>query len=674
MTGRVDLGEFVAAFLVEAEELLRAASSQLLAVEAEAKQGRARPRAVREAFRATHTLKGLAAMVGQEPIVGLAHRMEAVLRTADAAGGRLDPAALDVLLRGVRELERQVSAVGKGGAAPEPPRALVERLQGLEEEAPAAAAAAPARLDLDPALAAKLSGYERDQLLAALGEGRRALRVDFTPSPARAAEGLNITTVRERVAGVAEIVKVLPRSVPASDEAPGGIAFALLLVAAGSDEEVAAAAGVAPSALLPIGRTRGEAAPPQHAPELELELPEVAAGAGVVRVEVARLDEALEGLSALVVTRSRLRGAAARLAERGADVRELDGVLAEAGRQLRDVRRAFLRVRMVRVTEVLDRLPLLVRGLQRATGKRVRLEMDAGEAELDKGVAERLFPALVHLVRNAVDHGLEDAAGRRAAGKPEEGAITVSCFERSTSQLELTVADDGAGIDREAVARRAGAPPPETDAALLDLLCRPGLSTRPAASTTSGRGMGMDIVRRVVVEELGGELSLRTVRGQGSAFTLRVPLTISIVDAFSLVAGGQRYVVPVSAVEEILELDRARVVEGPSPGRGRGVGLVERRGEAVPLLDLCAALGAPRAGPPAGQALLVRRGGDPVAFAVDKMVGQQEVVLRPLLDPLVRRTGVAAATDLGDGRPTLVLDLVALGGAALTAGPGEAIA
>lgn len=674
MTRRVDLGEFVAAFVVEAEELLRAASSHLLAVEAEEKQGRARPRAVREAYRATHTLKGLAAMVGLEPIVGLAHRMESVLRSADAAGGRLDPVWADVLLGGVRELERQVSAVGRGAAAPEPPRALVERLQGLEEEPLAAVAAAPARLDLDPGLAAKLSGYERDQLLAALAEGRRALRVDFTPSPARAAEGLNITTVRDRVARVAEIVKVVPRSVPASDEAPGGISFALLLVAAGSDEEVAAAAGVAPSALLPIEGARGEAVPLQRAQEPELDVPEAPAGAGVVRVEVARLDEALERLSALVVTRSRLREVAGRLGARGADVRELTAVLAEGARQLRDVRRAFLRVRMVRVNEVLERLPLLVRGLQRATGKRARLEMDAGQAELDKGVAERLFPALVHLVRNAVDHGLEDAAGRRAAGKPEEGAITVSCFERSTSQLELTVSDDGAGVDREAVARRAGAPPPETDAALLDLLCRPGLSTRQAASTTSGRGMGMDIVRRVVVEELAGELSLRTVPGQGSAFTLRVPLTISIVDAFSLLAGGQRYVVPVAAVEEILELDRARVVEGPSPGRGRGVALVERRGEAVPLLDLCAALGAPRAGAPAGQALLVRRGSEPVAFAVDRMVGQQEVVLRPLVDPLVRRTGIAAATDLGDGQPTLVLDLVALGGAALASLRREAIA
>lgn len=669
MTARVDLGEFVSAFLAEAEELLRSAAASLLAAEAEARGGRAGPRPARDAFRAMHTLKGLAAMVGFEPIVALAHRMEAVLRGAGGGGGRVERGAVDLLLQGVRQLERQVSAVGEGQPVPDAPAPLLEALATAEVGGEERAAAPGPQLDLDPALASRLSGFERDQLLAGIAGGRRALRVDFTPSPSRAAEGLNITSVRERVGRIAEIVKVIPRSVPASDEAPGGLSFALLVVTAAGDAELASAAGSAPSSVSPLA-----AAAPAAALEGEAEAPEPGARAGVVRVEVTRLDDAMERLSALVVTRARLARAAARLAEQGADVRELSTVLAEAGRELRDLRRALVRVRMVPMREVLERLPLLVRGLQRSTGKRVRLEMDAGHAELDKGVAERIFPAVVHLVRNAVDHGLEATEARRAAGKAEEGTITVACFERSASQLELTVADDGAGVDAAAVARRARAPVPQGEAALLDLLCRPGLSTRAAASTTSGRGMGMDIVRRVVVDELAGELALRSQPGQGTAFTLRVPLTISIVDAFSLLAGGQRYVVPVAAVEEILELDRARVVEGPSPRRGHTVALVERRGEAVPVIDLSGALGAARDGAAGRQALLVRRGAEPVAFAVQRVVGQQEVVLRPLSDPLVRRTGVAAATDLGDGRPTLVLDLVALGGAALAALRQEAVA
>jgi two-component system chemotaxis sensor kinase CheA len=678
----VELREFVTAFLGEAEDLLRTASGSLLAIEAEVRRGRNAPRPLREAFRAVHTLKGLAAMVGIEPIVTLAHRMEAVLRQADRSGGVIGAPAIDALLQGVREIERRVQAVSQGKAPPEPPQALLDALDALDTAAPATPPP-PAALALEPALQDKLTGYEREGLAQAVAAGRRALRVDFVPSPARAQAGLNITTVRERMAAVAEIVKVVPRSVPASPDAPGGLAFTLIVLAAAPDEEIAAAAGLAPGALVALGApvpaptpapARAAAAPPRaadapvEAPPPEYD-PAAEAGqrASVVRVEVSRLDDAMERLSALIVTRFRMTRAVARLAEDGADVRELSALLADTTRGLRDMRAAILRVRMVRVAEVLERIPLLVRGLRRETGKAVRVEMDGGHAELDKAVAERLVPALVHLVRNAVDHAIEPAAERARAGKPEEGTLTISCFQRGNTQLELTVADDGAGVDRAAVARRAGVEPPASDAALLDLLCRPGLSTRSAATTTSGRGMGMDIVRRTVVEELGGELLLRTEPGRGSAFTLRVPLTISIVECFGLESAGRRYVVPVASVEEILDLDGIRRVEGPAPRARHAVAILERRGEAVPLVALSAVFGL--AGDPPRKALVVRRAGEPIAFGVDRMTGQHEVVLRSLEDPLVKRPGIAGATDLGDGRPTLVLDLVALGGAAV--GPAE---
>lgn len=673
MTKRVDLGDFVEAFLGEAEDLLRALSANLLTIEAGLREGRQNPRALREAFRATHTLKGLAAMVAIEPIVAIAHRMESLLRAADAAGGRMTLPAADLLLGATRELERRVESVAKGKPAQAPPPDLIERLDALERpEADGARRAS--RLALEPAIAGKLGPLEHEQLARAVAEGRRVVRADFTPSPGRSEAGLNITSVRERLSRVAEIVKVVPRSVPATEEAPGGLSFALILVASGSDEEVAAAAGIAPQELVtlsPAGANVLDADALLAAP-VEDELDEGRSGDGfqrgnVVRVEVSRVDEAMERLSALIVTRFRMARAVAKLAERGVDVREVAGILAENGRQLRDMRAAILHVRMVPVAEILERIPLLVRGLRRATGKQVKVVMDAGSAELDKAVAERLFPAIVHLVRNAVDHAIEPPDERRAAGKPEEGTLTISCFERSSTQLELTVADDGAGVDRERVAARAGVSPPESDAALLELLCRPGLSSRAEATHTSGRGMGMDIVRRVAVDELGGEVQMRTRPGHGTAFTLRVPLTISIVESFSFEAGGQRFVVPVAMVEEILELDRSRAVRAPSANGREGVSLFERRGEVVPVLDLQDVFSLPRDGRAPQKALLVRRGGEPIAFAVDRMLGQQEVVLRPLEDPLVKKVGIAGATDLGDGQPTLVLDLAALGGAALAA-------
>jgi two-component system chemotaxis sensor kinase CheA len=315
---------------------------------------------------------------------------------------------------------------------------------------------------------------------------------------------------------------------------------------------------------------------------------------------------------------------------------------------------------MVSVAELLERVPLIVRGLARATGKPVRVEIDAGRAELDKTVAERIFPAIVHLIRNAVDHAIEPPEERRRLGKPEEGVVRVTCFERSSTQLELSVSDDGRGIDREAVARRAGHPAPADDRALLELLARPGFSTLEEATKTSGRGLGVDIVRRVAVDQLGGELSLRTTPGAGTTFTLRVPLSLTIVDAFSFVCGAQAFVAPVAGVEEILEVDRHRAPRAPAPGRARGVELLERRGEVVPLVSLASLLALPADG--GSKALVVRRNGAPFAFAVSRMLSQQEVVVRPLEDPLVRVVGVSGSTDLGDGQPTLVLDLVGLSG------------
>ncbi|HZI16189.1 MAG TPA: chemotaxis protein CheW [Myxococcus sp.] len=239
--------------------------------------------------------------------------------------------------------------------------------------------------------------------------------------------------------------------------------------------------------------------------------------------------------------------------------------------------------------------------------------------------------------------------------------MRLACHASSSGLLELSISDDGRGVDAARVAARAGEPVPQAPDALLELLCRPGLSTRDAASQTSGRGMGMDIVRRIIVDQLGGELRLETKPGQGTTFRIRVPLTITLVDALIFECAGLRYAVAVGSVEELIEVDPARLVR---PGGARDVALVERRGSAVPLVSLERLL---ERGRPAGRegggakALVVRQRGEPVAFAVDRLLGQQEIVLRPLEDPLVRVPGVAGATDLGDGQPTLVLDLAALG-------------
>jgi two-component system, chemotaxis family, sensor kinase CheA len=637
--------------VVEGDEHLRSASTNLLAVEVAARQGEANVKAMRELFRSIHTIKGLSAMVAVEPIVTIAHRMETALRGANQFGGKLSLESIDTLLQGVEAIGLRLRQVSERKPVEPPPAALLVRLEAVDTEVPEAAPAL--NLGLEPSLAAKLAPLEQQQLESGLASGHRAVRAEFVPSSEAAARGFNITSVREAVGKLGEIVKVMPVS------GPKGLVFVLLVLTRETDEAIASAAGIERSAISVVGEPRP--APVKFLEHSAADEGSSTEGWGIVRVEVSRLDETMERLSSLIVTRFRFAAAVARLTHAGADTRELLQILQDNGRQLRDMRASILRARMVSVAEVLERVPLLVRGLKRTMGKQVRLEMDVGKAELDKAVAERLFPAIVQLVRNAVDHAIEMPDERKAAGKPEEGVIRISCTERSNTRVELVVSDDGRGIDAAKVARRAGREVPANDAGLLELLCVAGLSTRDEPSLTSGRGMGMDIVRQVAVTQLGGALTLATVPGQSTTFTLRVPVTISIVDAFSLECGGQRFLVPVGAVEEILEIDADKVIRSPNGAKrgGRSVAMLERRGEAIPMLSL-GALFSSGNGEDARKALVIRQGGVPMAFAVDRMLGQHEVVVRPLEDPLLKVLGVSGSTDLGDGKPTLMLDLLSL--------------
>lgn len=659
----LDRQEFVAGYLAEAEEHLRTANQDLLAIEAGLHKNEAHPRAVRDLFRALHTLKGLSAMIGVDPVVDVAHEMEAVLRLADRGSGRLSLPAVEVLLKGVQAIEIRVAAFAAGKQVPRAPQDLVAALVALRPTAEGVPAPPASIIQLEPELLSKLSASEQLQMTEAAANDRRVLRVDYVPSPARTAEGITITKVREQLGRIADIVKVVPLAMPKSEHAPGALQFALLLISDASNEALAEAACVPTSDVRAVAIQTLEVALPapwesEGEDETESDTP---LRTRSIRVDVARLDDAMEKLSELVVTRFRMARAVSALREQGVDVRELSAAVDEHARRLRDLRGCITRARMVPVRELLERVPLIVRGMRRSTGKTVQLELEAGAAELDKAVAERVFPAIVHLVRNAIDHAIEPPAERVALGKAGRGCITVACIEHSNTELELRISDDGRGIDGARVARKAGRAAPRTPHELLEILTLPGFSTVEQATSNSGRGMGMDIVRRIAVSALGGTLTLQTELGVGSTFTLRIPLSLSIVDSFTFACAGQTFVVPVSMVEEIIDLAAAPIVAPPAPkSRSNDIRLIERRGQAIPLLPLARLFALPGDQTAASKALIVRRAGEPFAFAIDRMFGQQEIVVRPLEDPLVKVTGVSGATDLGDGRPTLVLDLLGL--------------
>jgi two-component system, chemotaxis family, sensor kinase CheA len=656
------LKDFLPGYLAEADEHLSLAKENLLALEERLRSGETHPRAVRELFRSLHTLKGLSAMIGVEPVVEIAHQMEGAFRALEKEGGHLSQSAVETLIAGLAAIEERVGALSAGRQVPKAPEPLLRGLADLTADAAANEISPELLRGVEPELLTQLSAADTEQLRLAIVKNGRAVRLDFAPSSERAAAGINITAVRHRAARLGEIVKVMPTTRETSPGQPGALVFVLLLATAASDDELMAALELPREAFHAITLAeQGEAVPePEHYAEDADRL-----ASGFVRVSVARLDETMERLAALIVDRFRMARAVTDLAAQGADVRAVAGVLSETSRHLRDLRASIMKTRLVTLEELLRPLPLLVRGAAKATGKDVKLEVQVEGVELDKAVAERLFPALVHVVRNAVDHAIEPPGARLEAGKPKEGSIHVVATSLANSQLKLAIRDDGRGIDRHKIAAKARRKVPLANADLLDLIALPGLSTRDTATATSGRGMGMDIVRRIVTGDLRGHLSLETDEGRGTTFVLCVPLSLKIVEAFSLSCGGQVFIVPVSAVDDILEVDEKDVLATPAPGRQHAVRLLRRSGRQIPLFSLSRVLDLGSSRALRSQAIVVNRTGQPVAFEVDQLHGQHEVVVRQLEDPLVSVFGISGSTDLGDGKPVLVLDLVALGARAL---------
>jgi two-component system chemotaxis sensor kinase CheA len=336
-----------------------------------------------------------------------------------------------------------------------------------------------------------------------------------------------------------------------------------------------------------------------------------------------------------------------------AEVRAVRETSVAIERQLRDLREGVMRVRMVPVREVFARMQFVVRDLVREIGKRVVLRFSGEETQIDKFVVERIMDPLLHLVRNAVSHGLELPAERLAAGKPAEGQLHLRA--KATGETVIVeVEDDGRGIQAEQVLAHAralglGSQLNLEAASLLDVLCVPGFSTREQSDRVSGRGIGMDVVRKSI-EELGGALSLETSPGQGSRFEIQLPLTLAITDALIVKAGPERFAVPQVAVREII-----RIESGSSTLIENNELLNYRKG-VLPLVRLSSLFGNGASPADEHYALVVGEAAQGIAIVVDRVLGLREIVVRPLTDRLVQVPHIAGATELGDGRVVLILD------------------
>lgn len=658
--------EFFAQFLddyyAECDEHLTLVRRHLLALEAQVGQARVEQALLDELFRSFHTLKGISAMVGLSAAEQLAHHMESYLRALRQHETVLSSEGIEVLIAGTAMLEQVIAA--RRNEQPLPGiDAIVARLERVASNLSSRAAQAALKDDDGSEVLASIGAKtEAGAQGTVAGATRRTWHVEFVPTPALSERGVNVNSIRAQLQEIGELVQAKPQV-----RGQGEIAF-LFVVVTNADESVFASWGIDDLTFVPIDENTapaGNSTLPEDAddaPDAEsFSHIKMLAPSNVVRVDLARLDDLMRMIGELVISRARLEEHLKNLKRSvpAAEWRALQETNLAMSRQLRDLREGVMRVRMVQVGEMFERMPFVVRDLARESGKRVTLELLGRDTEIDKFLVERMTDPLMHLVRNAVSHGLETPAERVAQGKPAEGKLTLRAATAGESVL-IEIADDGRGIDGERVAARAqakgllAAGAQLDDEALLELICAPGFSTRDEADRGSGRGVGMDVVRNTV-EELGGRISLETESGRGTRFTIELPLTLAIAEALIVSVGGQRFAVPQSAVQEVLE------VESSSVKALENNEIISYRNGVLPLVRLARLFdlndGHERQ---AFHVFVIGSGGSALGVVVDRIIGQREIVVRGISDPLVQVAGIAGATELDDERVVLILDVAAL--------------
>ena len=631
------MNDFLAGFLddyfAECEEHLTAVRRGLLALEASVGRRRPDPAVTEELFRTFHSIKGIAGMVEHRESEQLAHEMESYLRAIREGEARLTTHGIEALIEGARLLEHAIAARRKGADSPDITRA-VANLRGLLSASPASDAATKAA-----GTVAEVTTPSWECL--------------FTPSPALAARSVNVDLVRARLREVGEIISATPIITP-----DGAVAFRFLCAGSPDAETLAAwkADGMlcVPRADTPIEEA-DEPVPERPAGDQ----PATLSSGHYVRVDLTRLDELMRMIGDLVILRVRLADSLHRVEPHvpSAEWRAIQDHTSGLERQLRELREGVMRVRLVPVGEIFRRMPFVVRDLARDTGRRVTVGLSGQETEIDKFLVERMMDPVLHLVRNAVSHGIESADERIAAGKPPEGTVSLSA-SAAGEIVTIEIADDGRGVDAARVldaAARAGLPiPADPDAsALLELIASPGFSTRSESDRASGRGFGMAVVKSTV-QDLGGTIRMASTPGRGTRFSIDLPLTLAITDALIARVGAQTFAVPQSSVREVVEVEAStvRALEGGE--------VAPYRGAAIPVIRLSSVLGITQTPGTRFHAFIVGTGAAAVGLLTDRILGQREIVVRAIADPLIRVDGVSGATDLGDGRVVLILDTAAL--------------
>lgn len=690
----MDLNQYLSMFIDEANDHLQALNEHMLELENQPDD----VGIVQVIFRSAHTLKGMSATMGFEDLASLTHQMENVLDLVRNQQLAMDSFIFDTLFRSLDALEAMVSDITNGGEGKADVTAIVAALQSIVkgDYKKEASSADGSSADDAEEQNERLDEFQRSILEQSVEAGMNVyyihirLREDCVLKAARA------YMVFQVLGQYGEVVKSNP---PAQDIEQDKFdnGFTVFFVSGEDAERLQQEIGqvseldsvqVQPFTLEDIrnwnsqieevqaGRQEAAATAAPVKPEVKTEQPAAAEAAPArkpsstqatgkavanrtIRVDIERLDVLMNLLSEMLIDRVRLEQLSGDLKHH-----DLTDTVEHLSRVSSDLQNIVLKLRMVPVDTVFSRFPRMMRDLAKSLDKKIDFIITGAETELDRTVIDEIGDPLVHLLRNAVDHGIESIEDRIAAGKPETGTVHLRAFH-SGNHVFIEIEEDGHGIDRAMVLKKAiknGVVTAERAAQMSDeqvymLLFASGFSTAEKVSDISGRGVGLDVVRSKITS-LGGHVIVESKLGQGTKFIVQLPLTLSILSAMLFRLGSEKYAIPLSSIVEtsMVKKEKIRRVHG-------GIRMVDYRDSVIPLLSLSTLFDCPNYSDMEEEEveiIIVRKGDRMAALAIDDFIGQNEIVLKPLGSYLKNTPGFSGATILGDGQVALIIDPNAL--------------
>ncbi len=672
----IDLSQFHNVFFEESFENADVLEQGLLALDVNVPDAEA----INTIFRAAHSIKGGAGTFGFQAVADFTHVMENLLDRIRSGQRALDQDVVDVLLGSVDCLRLLLTAA-REGTEPDQARCDAQR-EKLEAvlSASGAAGSGTAAATATP----QPSAGPADTV-------QTGWRIVFHPRPELAQRGNDPLRLIRELKGLAPVTVSCDTSLLPEwaqyDPTRLELCWTLVLdnpiprdsiedvfswVEDECDLAIVPVTGPAAADASPAGGDDGpqempDAEAPKAQPQRRTDKPQpaVAAAASVtqsIRVDLPKVDALINMVGELVITQSMLNMLRDEPALQGYD--RLHEGLAQLQRQTRALQEGVMQIRMLPISFCFSRFPRMVRDLCRQLGKDIELVMSGEHTEVDKTVIEKITDPLVHLVRNSIDHGIESPDAREAAGKPRTGHVWLRACHQ-VGNIVIEVADDGAGLNRDRILQKArekglvAADARLSPQQIHELIFEPGFSTQETVSDLSGRGVGMDVVRRNV-QALGGSISVDSEPGMGTTFTIRLPLTLAIMDGQLVQVGDETYIIPLVSVVESLEPDAAMIHEVGGEGE-----TIKLRGEYVPVVRLAGVLNVQQAQRPRlqdGIVVIVETDRQRYGIFVDDLLNQQQIVIKSLEDNYRRVPGMSGATILGDGRVALILDVDGLSG------------